>query len=102
MVEDTKMEGNLASQSLELEESSEDDEADTEAQMNREIEKLLREASETDSNSDLKKLDTSERQRAYNKNTRYTLYDSSAMNISILVLTCWWLRVPVVYSDFIE
>ncbi|ELU41690.1 hypothetical protein AG1IA_04282 [Rhizoctonia solani AG-1 IA] len=79
-----------------------DDEADIEAQMNQEIENLLREASETDSNPDIKKMDASEGQRAYNKNTRYTLYDSTAANISILVLTCWWLRVPVIYSDFVS
>ncbi|KAG8707448.1 hypothetical protein FRC11_007440, partial [Ceratobasidium sp. 423] len=53
-------------------EGSSDDEADIEAQMNREIENLLREASETDSNPDIKKLDASEGQRAYNKKTRYT------------------------------
>ncbi|KAJ1311442.1 hypothetical protein OPQ81_009931 [Rhizoctonia solani] len=81
-------------------EGSSDDEVDIEAQMNREIENLLREASETDSNPDIKKLDASEGQRTYNKKTRYTLYDSVAANVSILVLTCWWLRVPVVYSDF--
>ncbi|CAE6448519.1 unnamed protein product [Rhizoctonia solani] len=83
-------------------EGSSDDEADIEAEMNLEIENLLREASETDSNPDIKKLDESEGQRAYNKKTRYTLYDSVAANVSILVLTCWWLRVPVVYSDFIS
>ncbi|GAB1518925.1 hypothetical protein RhiTH_001990 [Rhizoctonia solani] len=60
-----------------------DDEADIEAQMNQEIENLLREASETDSNPDIKKMDASEGQRAYNKNTRYTL-------------------VPVIYSDFVS
>lgn len=95
------MKGDSENQSPRPEDSSED-EGDAEAQMNREIEKLLREASETDSNSDRKKLDANEGQRAYNKNTRYSLYDSAAMNISILVLTCWWLRIPVVYSDFIE
>ncbi|KAG8705210.1 hypothetical protein FRC11_009230, partial [Ceratobasidium sp. 423] len=83
-------------------EGSSDDEADIEAQMNREIENLLREASETDSNSDIKKLDASEGQRAYNKKTRYTLYDSVAANISILILTCWWLKVPVTHSDFVN
>ncbi|CAE6521504.1 unnamed protein product [Rhizoctonia solani] len=82
-------------------EGSSDDEADIEAQVNREIENLLREASETDSNPEIKKLDASEGQRAYNKKTRHTLYDSVAANVSILVLTCWWLRVPVMYSDFI-
>ncbi|EUC66809.1 hypothetical protein RSOL_509320 [Rhizoctonia solani AG-3 Rhs1AP] len=83
-------------------EGSSDDEADIEAQINLEIENLLREASETDSNSDIKKLDASEGQRVYNKKTRHTLYDSVAANISILVLTCWWLRVPVIYSDFVN
>ncbi|CAE6469825.1 unnamed protein product [Rhizoctonia solani] len=83
-------------------EGSSDDEADIEAQINLEIENLLREASETDSNPDIKKLDASEGQRAYNKKTRYTLYDSVAANISILVLTCWWLRIPIIYSDFVN
>ncbi|CAE6530924.1 unnamed protein product [Rhizoctonia solani] len=60
-----------------------DDEADLEAQMNLEIENLLREASETDSNQDINKLDANKGQRAYNKKTRYTL-------------------VPVIYSDFVN
>ncbi|CAE6416807.1 unnamed protein product [Rhizoctonia solani] len=64
-------------------EGSSDDEADIEAQINLEIENLLREASETDSNSDIKKLDASEGQRVYNKKTRHTL-------------------VPVIYSDFVN
>ncbi|CAE7215719.1 unnamed protein product, partial [Rhizoctonia solani] len=81
-------------------EGSSDDEADIEAQMNLEVENLLRQASETDSNPDIKKLDASKGQQTYNKKTRYNLYDSVAANISILVLTCWWFRVPVIYSDF--
>ncbi|CAE6422718.1 unnamed protein product [Rhizoctonia solani] len=89
-------------ENIDEQEGLSDDEAEIEAQMNREIENLLREISETDSNPDIKKTDANQGQRAYNKNTRYTLYDSVAANISILVLTCWWLRVPVTYSDFIS
>ncbi|CEL63492.1 hypothetical protein RSOLAG1IB_12674 [Rhizoctonia solani AG-1 IB] len=89
-------------ENIDEQEGLSDDEAEIEAQMNREIENLLREISETDSNPDIKKTDANQGQRAYNKNTRYTLYDSVAANISILVLTCWWLRVPVTYSDFIR
>lgn len=84
-------------------ESDDDDgETEAEAQIDREIEKLLRESSDTDSGTEPKQGDTSKGQKAYNRDTRYTLYDSTAMNISVLVLTCWWLRIPATYLDFIR
>ncbi len=29
-------------------------------------------------------------------------YDSPAANIAVLVVSCWWLRIPVTYMDFVR
>lgn len=79
-----------------------DDEAGNESQIEHELEELMREASTTESDSGSKKADVTKGRKAYGRDTRHNLYDSAAMNISILVLTCWWLRIPVMYSDFIK
>ncbi|KAF8605152.1 hypothetical protein BDV93DRAFT_572689 [Ceratobasidium sp. AG-I] len=79
-----------------------DDEAGNESQIEHELEELMREASTTESDSGSKKGDAAQGRKAYGRDTRHNLYNSAAMNISILVLTCWWLRIPVMYSDFIN
>ncbi|KAG9104551.1 hypothetical protein FRC06_001331 [Ceratobasidium sp. 370] len=81
-------------------ENSDNDESVADAQMDREIEKLMYEASDTDSDPGSKEK-VMEGEKANNRDTRHALYDSAAMNISMLVLTCWWVRVPATYLDFI-
>ncbi|KAG8748490.1 hypothetical protein FRC10_003623 [Ceratobasidium sp. 414] len=82
-------------------ESSDDDEGAADAQMDREIEKLMYEASDTDSDPGSKGKGSMGGEKVNSRDTRHSLYDSAAMNISMLVLTCWWLRVPATYLDFI-
>ncbi|KAG9075479.1 hypothetical protein FS749_012842 [Ceratobasidium sp. UAMH 11750] len=60
------------------------------------------EASDTESDPESRGKAPAEGEKANNRVTRHGLYDSTAMNISMLVLTCWWLRVPATYLDFIS
>ncbi|QRV76255.1 hypothetical protein RhiJN_19092 [Ceratobasidium sp. AG-Ba] len=85
-------------------ESSDDDDVEDamDEQIERQIEKLMYEASETESDSGSKGQSSLKRQKDQNRDARHNLYDSTAMNISMLVLTCWWLRVPAIYHDFID
>ena len=70
-----------------------------------ELERLLRENSVEPSSSDEEEDDLSnplpqlKDQQAKNKTT-FRPYDSPAGNIAILMLTCWTLRLPVMYMDF--
>ncbi|KAG8716256.1 hypothetical protein FRC08_009709 [Ceratobasidium sp. 394] len=83
-------------------ESSGDDGGIADAKLDREIEKLMYEASDTESDPESRGEAPAEGEKANNRVTRHGLYDSTAMNISMLVLTCWWLRVPATYLDFIS
>ncbi|KAG8759193.1 hypothetical protein FRC12_009829 [Ceratobasidium sp. 428] len=83
-------------------ESSDDEAGGADARIDREIEKLMYEASDTESDPGSKERDAAKTERVNNRNARHCLYDSAATNIAILVLTCWWLRVPATYLDYIN
>lgn len=89
----------LKSSSSSSESSSDEEEEDPE------LEKLLRENSATPSSSsdegenDGQPRPRPEQKASKNKST-YRPYDSPAGNIAVLMLTCWTLRLPVMYMDF--
>lgn len=85
-------------------ENEEDEEDEEEEEEDPELEKLLRENSETPSSSEdedqprPKPLpDSKKKGREVHRG-----YDTSAGNISVLMLACWTLRLPVMYMDFIR
>ena len=85
--------------------SSSSSSSSDEVEEDPELEKLLREISETPSSSDdeeqprPKPAPESGKQKAKEVHRGY---DSPAGNISVLMVACWTLRLPVIYMDFIR
>lgn len=98
--------GDSGSDSASSESSSSEEEDDNE--LDDEMERLLRENSEASSSSEgedelqpsvASAPAGSKRRKGKDVNR---LYESPAANISVLMVACWTMRVPVMYMDFIK
>lgn len=84
--------------------NSSDDSSDEEDGDDSEMERFMREASESPSSSEGgpdNEPDATTKEHKAKKKTRRNL-DTPASNIAILALACWALRIPIMYQDFIR
>ncbi|KAF7793654.1 hypothetical protein EIP86_004769 [Pleurotus ostreatoroseus] len=85
--------------------NEDDDEDDEEEEEDPELERLLRENSETPSSSedeDQPRPKPPQDTKKRKSRDVHRSYDAPAGNISVLMLACWTLRLPVMYMDFVR
>ncbi|KAH8113267.1 hypothetical protein DFH11DRAFT_1601108 [Phellopilus nigrolimitatus] len=97
--------GSLTSSSSSSESEGEDEnEGENENEEDPEMAELLRQVSETESSEDDGEAapQLSQPQGASRNSKRWQRDDTPSATISVLVYTCWLMRIPIIYKDFVD
>ena len=74
----------------------------SESEEDNELSRMMREPSDYSSSSDEDSQESKAQPTPSKKRRLHDLYDSPAGNISVLIVSCWTLRLPIMYMDFVR